>query len=66
MLKTLEILKLISNHRLTQQVLIFLKLFKDFEETNYFSHIGFDSKQMDSVFKGVFQVQQFNVDIKSL
>ena len=41
--KALEIIKIVSSHRLTSQVLVFLKLFKDFEETNYFSHISFDS-----------------------
>ena len=45
---------------------MFLKQFKDFEETNYFSHIGFDARQMDAVFKNIFTIQQFNVDIKSL
>lgn len=52
--KTLQVLSLICHHRLTMQLLTFLKLFKDFEETNYFSHIGFDSKQMDSMFKNIF------------
>jgi hypothetical protein len=64
--KTLQCLDLICHHRLTMQLLTFLKLFKDFEETNYFSHIGFDSKQMDSMFKNIFSLQQFNIDVKNL
>ena len=64
--KALEMIKIISSHRLTSQVLVFLKLFKEFEETNYFSHIGFDSSQMDAVFKGIFQIQSYNIDTKSL
>lgn len=45
---------------------MFLKNFKEFEETSYFSHINFDTKQMDLMFKNLFSIQQFNVDLKSL
>jgi len=47
-------------------MLQFLKSFKEFELTSSFSHINFDTKLMDQIFKNLFAIQQFNVDTKSL
>ena len=53
-MQAIDILKVINDNRLTQQIMSFLKSFKDFEETGNFSHVNFETKQMDLIFKNLF------------
>lgn len=47
-------------------MLQFLKNFKDFELDNKFSHVNFETKEMDIIYKNLFTIQQFSIDTKSL
>ena len=43
-----------------------MKIFKDYVEENDISHIQYDAKILENRFKSMFQLLQFNIDVKSL
>jgi len=54
--KALRVIDLFCRHRLSQQMLLFIKLFKNFEELNEVSHINFDPRMLEIGFKNIFQI----------
>ena len=60
--KTLNMLSVICKFRLNQQVLTFLKMFKEFEEGNEIPHINIEATRFDNKFSGIFAIHQFNIE----
>jgi hypothetical protein len=52
--KALRVIDLFCKHRLSQQMLLFIRMFKNFEELNEVSHINFDPRMLDIGFKNIF------------
>ena len=53
---SLRIIDLFCKHRLGQQILMFQRMFKTFEEENEVSHIGFDPRTLEIGFRNIFSI----------
>lgn len=56
LLAILHMLRLMCDHRESQQILLFMKIFKDYEEHNDIAHINFESRKFDMSFKNIFTI----------
>ena len=64
----LTLLKEICATRVSEQILHFLKIFKEFSEEFDVSYVGYNASLLEPKFKRLFQMQQFTtvIEVKSL